>query len=179
MPRRARYAPTGCIFHVVNRGVERRRLFFEPADYQAFVRLLAKAKERWPVRILGVCIMPNHYHLLVQPVVNGALSSYIHWVQGCYACDLRAQTASKGYGHVFQQRFWSGIVFDSYHLCTTLRYVEANPREGGLVNSADEWEWSSLVMRSRGDRMLDPLPIALPVNWIEIVNAEPEPEEAD
>jgi putative transposase len=179
MPRRARYAPTGCIFHVVNRGVERRRLFFEPADYQAFVSLLAKAKERWPVRIFGVCIMPNHYHLLVQPVADGALSAYFHWVQGCYACDFRAQTGSKGYGHVFQQRFWSGIVVDQFHLLTSLRYVEANPREGQLVACAEAWEWSSLAMRTRGEQLLDPLPMVLPANWTEMVNTEREPEEGD
>jgi putative transposase len=133
MPRRARHAPTGSIFHVVNRGVERRRLFFEAADYQAFIRLLTKGKARWQVKILGICIMPNHYHLLLHPLADGALTAYLHWVQGCYACDLRARTGSKGYGHVFQQRFWSGIVFDDLHFLAALRYVEANPREGELV----------------------------------------------
>ena len=123
--------------------------------------------------------MPNHYHLLIEPRADRALSAYIHWAQGCYACDLRAQTHSKGYGHVFQQRFWSGIVFDHYHLLTTLRYVEANAREGQLVACAEDWEWGSLAMRARGDRMLDPLPIVLPANWAQIVNTDPEPGEAD
>ena len=177
MPRRPRYAPTGHIFHVVNRGVERRRLFFTSADYQGFLRLLGKGKEQWPIKIFGLCIMPNHYHLLVQPTADRALSAYIHWVQGCYACDLRAQTNSKGHGHVFQQRFWSGILFDEFDFLAALRYVEANPREGRLVTCAEEWEWSSLTMRIRGNRILDPLPSVLPMNWIELVNTEPEPVE--
>ena len=67
MARRARIAPTGSIVHVVNRGVERRRLFYEPRDYQRFIELLARGKEQHRVRVLGVCIMPNHYHALLCP----------------------------------------------------------------------------------------------------------------
>jgi len=180
MPRTSRFTQTGTIFHVVNRGVDRRRLFFEPADYESFIRLLEYGKERHDVSVLGMCMMPNHFHALLQPHQPGALSAYLHVVQGCYACDLRSHTQSKGHGHVFQQRFWSGAIFDDHHFLAALRYIEANPVAGQLVARAEKWPWSSLTLRDDpADRVLDPLPFALPSRWTDIVNEEPQPGEAD
>jgi len=179
-PRKARFAPTGYTFHVVNRRNDRRQLFFEDTDYEAFLRLLARGKQRHEVKVFGLCVMPNHYHALVRPEADHALSAYLHWVQGCYACDLRSHTRTKGNGHVFQQRFWSGGIEDTHHFMTTLRYIEANPVAGKLVKHAQDWRWSSMTLRSLADdRLLDPLPIDLPANWFDLVNEEPLPGEGD
>ena len=60
MPRKARIAPGGVIFHCLNRGNDRRELFADDADYAAFERVMASALERVPVRLLTYCVMPNH-----------------------------------------------------------------------------------------------------------------------
>ena len=67
MPRRARVAPGGVVFHVLNRANGRLRLFKKDADYLAFESLLAEAHERVPVRVLDWCLMPNHWHLVLWP----------------------------------------------------------------------------------------------------------------
>ena len=76
MPRRRRFMMSGYPFHVTNRGVERRRLFFNESQYNDFLRLLRWGKERYEVSVLGVCLMPNHFHLIAQQQVDGALSAY-------------------------------------------------------------------------------------------------------
>jgi putative transposase len=38
-----------------------------PDDYQAFIRLLRKACARLPMRLLGFCLLPNHFHLVLWP----------------------------------------------------------------------------------------------------------------
>jgi putative transposase len=53
MPRRRRVAPGGMVFHVLNRGVGRRRLFDKDADYAAFEALLEETLEKCPMRICG------------------------------------------------------------------------------------------------------------------------------
>lgn len=40
-------------------------LFEEPSDNEAFERVLEEARQREPMRILGYCIMPNHWHLVL------------------------------------------------------------------------------------------------------------------
>ena len=61
MPRAARIAPGGVIFHVLNRANARSRIFEKDQDYEAFKRVIGEAVERIPVRILAYSIMPNHY----------------------------------------------------------------------------------------------------------------------
>jgi len=49
MPRSARQQPSGVVFHALNRGNERRELFEDAADYDAFVRVLAEAVRAAPI----------------------------------------------------------------------------------------------------------------------------------
>jgi putative transposase len=124
--------------------------------------------------------MPNHFHLVAQPRQHGALSAYLHWVQGIYSSDLRERTKTRGDGHVFQQRFWSGPIVDPWHLLNVLRYVEANPVAARLVKHAQDWPWSSLALRqSVTANLLDPLPLGLPRNWTDLVNAAPDEPACD
>jgi putative transposase len=159
----------------VNRGNDRRRIFFEGTDYERFLRLMLAAKRRYPVKLFGLCLMPNHFHALIQPERDGALSAYVQWVLARYSCYLRSQTGTLGYGHVFQRRFWNAGIEDTLHFLTVLRYIEANPVRAGLVTDATLWPWSSAALRSTGrGQLLDALPVVLPASWSAIVNsAEP------
>jgi REP element-mobilizing transposase RayT len=79
MPRSTRTAFAGAIFHVVNRGVERRRVFFDDRDYARFMSLLREGKERAPVKVIAFCLMPNHFHIMIEPETKEALGDYMHW----------------------------------------------------------------------------------------------------
>jgi putative transposase len=163
---------------VINRGNERRCIFREDTDYERFLHLLASAKSRYPVRVYGVCLMPNHFHALIQPTCEGALSAYLQWVLGRYACDLRSLTGTTGLGHVFQRRFWSDPILDERHFLSVLRYIEANPVRARLVERAESWPWGSLALRDVTPQpVLDPLLIALPLEWTALVNRVQPPAE--
>jgi REP-associated tyrosine transposase len=59
MPRIARIAPGGIVYHVLNRANGRPRLFKKDEDFLAFEEVLTLAHERVPVRILDwvmVCV---------------------------------------------------------------------------------------------------------------------------
>jgi putative transposase len=53
MPRQARSAPGGLVYHVVNRANGRSRLFRKNADYAAFEQVIIEAIARHPTRLLG------------------------------------------------------------------------------------------------------------------------------
>ena len=175
MARNPRRAVTGYAHHVVNRGNDRRQLFFTDADYERFLHLMVVGKSRYPVKVYGIAIMPNHFHAMVVPEADAALSGYWQWVAGSYASQLRARTNTSGHGHVFQRRFWSDPIREHHHFLSVLRYIEANPRAGQLVDRCEEWPWSSVALRTRpGHPLLDPLPIDLPRDWHETLNL-PQP----
>lgn len=77
MPRTARIAPGGMVFHVLNRGVGRMRLFLKDADFEAFERTIEKTLQSRPMRICSYCLMPNHWHLVLWPERNGDLAIFI------------------------------------------------------------------------------------------------------
>jgi putative transposase len=124
--------------------------------------------------------MPNHFHALVRPEEPGALSAYFHRVLGCYSRHLRTYTHTSGTGHVFQQRFWSGPIDDDRHFLSVLRYIERNALTAKLVKQAEDWPWSSLMLRQTGGLdLLDAMPVALPADWVALVNDEPLVEDPD
>jgi putative transposase len=75
MPRTNRIAPGDWVFHVLNRGNARMEIFRKDADYAAFRALLAETLERFRMRLLSYCLMPNHWHLVLWPREDGDLSS--------------------------------------------------------------------------------------------------------
>jgi putative transposase len=61
------------MYHALNRAVARLPLFGKPTDYEAFERVLRLALDKHPTRLLGYCLMPNHWHLVLWPRRHGHL----------------------------------------------------------------------------------------------------------
>ncbi len=80
MSRGPRHAPGGFVYHVLNRGVARLPLFEKPADFEAFLRVLAEALEEHPTRVLAFALMPNHWHFVLWPEGDGDLSAFCRWL---------------------------------------------------------------------------------------------------
>lgn len=180
MPRSRRITPAGQPFHVVNRGTEGRQLFFESLEYRQFIDLLTEAKARYPVHLYGYCVMPNHFHLVLSPVQDAAVSAFMRWLTGCHACHLRSDTRTVGQGHVYQHRYWAGPIGSEKHFLNVVRYVESNALRAKLVERAEQWRWGSLWERTANQRRLvDLAPVALPDDWVAIVNTPQAPEELE
>src|SRR3989338_3060136 len=80
MPRTERIDVGGEVYHVINRANGRHTIFRDKEDYQLFESLLADAKELTGMRILAYTIMPNHWHLLLEPRKDGDLALFMHWL---------------------------------------------------------------------------------------------------
>jgi putative transposase len=181
MPRRRRMLAVGQPCHCVNRGQDGRALFVEDSHYQHFIDLMAEGKRRYPIRIYSYCLLANHFHVLISPRKENAVSAYMQWVEGRYGFNLRYDGQSLGQGHVFQRRFWcESIGFGPFHFINVQRYIEANPVAAGLVNRAEQWKWSSLWEReTKGRSLLDPSPLVLPDDWLDQLNRPHLPEGSD
>jgi putative transposase len=156
---------------VVNRGNEKRLLFDRAGAYEEFLGLISCAKPHCQVRVLGYCLMPNHWHLVLTPEVDGAVAKFVHRVCTTHSLRLRRQTATLGLGHIYQRRYHSAVVDSERYYYLVLRYVEANPRRAGLVARARDWPWSSLAERLGADRgLIDSLPLSLPPDWSSLVD---------
>jgi REP-associated tyrosine transposase len=183
MARPLRTAPGGFVYHVLNRANARRRIFDKDEDYFAFERVLAEIQKRIPMRILAWCLMPNHWHLVLWPLRDGDLSSYMRLVTLTHTQRWHAHRATAGTGHLYQGRFKSFVVQNDTHFLTVCRYVEANALRARLVERAEHWRWCSLwrAQRQEIDRPpgIDPWPVARPQDWTTRVNQATAPEEIE
>jgi len=180
MPRIARSYVQADFYHVLNRGQMRQQLFAEAADYEVFLSLLRIAPDAHQVRILGYCVMPNHWHLVVNPLSQRALSAYLHWVSGTHAAQWNRSRKRTGLGHVYQARFKAFAIRYERHLLSVLRYVEANPARAGLVDHAAEWPWSSAANgQSVAAPSLAAWPMPKPTNWEALLDGVMDCRELD
>jgi putative transposase len=133
MPRAARVAPGGYVYHVWNRACGRMKMFRTDADFLAFERVLIEAHDRTGLPLLDYCIMSKHWHFVVLPGKDGELSAFFRWLTHTHAIRWRVAHRTVGYGHFYQGRFKSLLVEQEEHLLTLCRYVERNPVTAGLV----------------------------------------------
>lgn len=160
------------VFHVMNRGARRGRLFDTADEYDAFVRVLCEARHRCPIRLLTFCVMPNHFHLLVWPEADPQLPCFMHRLTMTHARRWRIATETCGEGVLYQGRYRAIPVQTEEYFLTVARYVERNPLRAGLVSRAEDWRWSSLWHRRRvrTDPPLAPWPVPAPADWVDHVN---------
>src|SRR5262245_47637883 len=102
MPRRYRVASAGLVFHVLKRGSRTGPLFECAADYHAFEALLLVALRRFAIALYAYCLMPNHWHLLLRPSNDEALSRFMHWLTTTHAVRWRLARDTAGDGAVYQ-----------------------------------------------------------------------------
>ena len=174
MPHRPGRGTAGVPFHVLNRGARRLALFEEDADYRAFLICVGQSLQKVPVRLLAYCIMPNHFHLVVQPMGDGQLSNFMRLLLGTHSKRWHAYRKTTGIGAVYQGRFKAFPIQSEPHFYAVCRYVERNALRAGFVDRAEDWPWGSLCQRAGrlGVVPLSAWPIAEPLDWIERVNQE-------
>jgi putative transposase len=174
MPRIARVAPGGLVYHVLNRANGRLRLFKKDEDFLAFEEVMALAHERLPIRILDWVMMPNHWHMVLWPQRDGELTGFLRWLTLTHTQRWKQAHDAVGHGHLYQGRFKSFPLQDDGHLLTVLRYVERNPLRANLVERAEQWRWGSCSARHHRGHALASLlsdwPIDRPRGWLELVN---------
>jgi putative transposase len=160
------------IYHVLNRGNGRMRIFNKTGDFEAFVKLLEEGRRRVGMRILGYCLMDNHWHLVLWPRRGKDLSKFVAWVCSTHVRRWREHRGG-GEGHLYQGRYKSFLVQEDGHFLSLLRYVESNPLRAKMVRRAEDWPWSSLGGAVGGGVVrveLEEWPVERPRGWKSLVN---------
>jgi putative transposase len=125
-------------FHVTARGVARAPIFIDDYDYATFRRQLLRIAERYDWALHAYCLMPNHYHLIVQ-ARQVDLSKGMHRLNGGYAQGFNDR--HERVGHLFQNRFKALTIESAEHFDQALAYVHANPVAAGLCRDEADWSW--------------------------------------
>ena len=140
MPRAGRIYQRALCYHVMNRGVNRQKIFSDDIDREYFARLVSEYKRLCGAKVFHWVLMDNHYHMLVE-VVHENLRGFAGGIQQAYAQYHHAR--HKGSGVFWQGRFKSKPVQLGPYVVSCGRYIERNPVRAGLIAVAWEYRWSS------------------------------------
>ena len=124
----------------MNRGRRGEEIYTERNDYRLFIELLKESAEFFNIKIAAYCLMPNHYHLLLQ-TPDGNLSRCMRQINGIYT--QRFNRIHKYDDQLFRGRYKSILIEVDSYLLELLRYIHRNPIRGGLSNDLNDYEWSS------------------------------------
>ncbi len=115
-------------------------IFRDEVDHLSFLRMLGRVIAEEPWICHAYCLMPNHYHLLLEAPVNG-LARGMQRLNGRYA--RRFNVRHDRSGHVFEGPYDAKPVTRDAHLLEACRYIVLNPVRGSLCEDAASWPWSS------------------------------------
>ena len=140
MARPLRIQYPGAFYHIMNRGVSRRKIFLRKTDYEEFLKTLSECHNLWAIDIFAYCLMSNHYHVCLR-TPGGNLSRVMRHLDGLYT--QRFNRAHGRDGPLFRGRYKAILVDADEYLTAVLRYIHLNPVEARLVRRPQEYKWSS------------------------------------
>ena len=140
MSRPLRIEYPNAFYHVMNRGLSRKDIYLIDDDRQVFLETLKEASKLFGLRIICYCLMPNHYHLLIQtPKPN--LSRAMRHLNGIYT--QRFNRIHKKDGPLFRGRYKAILVQEDEYLTHLIRYIHLNPVQASLVQDPVKYPWAS------------------------------------
>ncbi len=128
------------IYHIIGNGVEATDIFADDVDRNKFLQLLQKMVNFHKVHLFSYVLMDTHFHLLLK-TEEANLSQAMQFLNSSYAHWFNIRHIRKG--HLFQDRYKSHLVLNSLYLYSVASYISLNPVEAGLVDSPEEYPWSS------------------------------------
>ena len=164
------------IYHVYNRGVEKRKIFLDESDYARMTLLLYLCNSKTPVNIreylmrgftyeslwsldidkpvveIGAwCFMPNHFHLLLRESRAGGISQFMLKVTTAYSMYFNRRT--ERVGSLMQGPFKAEHVHEDRHLQYLFSYIHLNPVK--LIPGESGWNESGIKNLKRAQAFLD------------------------
>lgn len=136
--------------HIVNRGVNRTDIFIDDFDKEKFLQIVCKACRVYGVIVHDYCLMDNHYHLLIENSQEN-LSLFMRQVNANYAIYYNKK--AKRTGHLWQGRYSSWYILGDDYLYRTIKYIEFNPIEAGMVQNVREYLFTLASMVLRGEEI--------------------------
>ena len=162
MQYRRAFTKGGYYFFTLALQDRKQRLLVEHIDQlrDAFTQV----KQQHPFKIIAVCILPDHLHLLVRLPENDAdYPTRLRLIKAKFSQALPKTEAisishqTKGERGIWQRRYWEHEIRDDQDLNTHIDYIHINPVKHGYVQRVADWPYSSFHRYvAKG---------ILPINW--------------
>jgi len=140
LARQLRIEYPGACYHVFSRGNQKQPIFLSDDDRCFFLKCLREAHEKFGIIVHVYCLMPNHYHLILETPL-GNLSNMMHFLNTAYTVYFNAK--HKRSGHLFQGRYKSILIDAKSYAQELSKYIHLNPVRSEIVELPEQYPWSS------------------------------------
>ncbi len=131
----------GCFYHIYNRGNNKQKVFFEAANYYYFFKLIQKHLLS-AVKIYSFCLLPNHFHLLVQ-VKDEAKKPSQKFSNLFNAYTKAVNIKYDRSGNLFQRTFKRKRIENELYLKNVIIYIHLNPKYSSFSKDYKDYPFSS------------------------------------
>lgn len=121
MPRTARIVIPNFPHHILNRANNKEIIFFGDEDFKFFLRQAKKYKQKFGLKIYHYCVMPNHYHFLIEPSSKESLVGFMQALILVYAQYVQRKYGKVG--HIWQERYKSPVLEKEDYLARCGYYI--------------------------------------------------------
>ncbi len=92
-------------------------------------------------RLHSWVIMPNHVHMLIEPIAGKSLSEILQGIKSVSAHDGNKLLGREG--EFWQKESYDHLIRDDADFARCVEYIEQNPVKAGLAKNAGEFRFSS------------------------------------
>ncbi|MBC8322642.1 MAG: transposase [Candidatus Marinimicrobia bacterium] len=139
----------GNYYHIYNRGIDKRPIFFNDDNYRYFIKLMQNNYKRYDISILVYCLIPNHFHILVRQNSEIAISRFVQSLNNAFVQGVNKQLNRKG--TLYEGRTQAKLIDDEDYLMHVCRYIHLNPIKHNLVQNLSDWEFSNFQACINGE----------------------------
>jgi len=136
------------LYHVLSRTNSGDIAFQDQKDQNKFLEYVSRYKNLFDYRIHAWCLMPTHFHLILESCRVPRLSEFIRRLLTAYTVYYNRR--HRRHGHLFQGRFKSYVVDKSDYFLSLSRYIHLNPREMAGPQDPFRYQGSSLSYYIKG-----------------------------
>ncbi|MDD4289653.1 MAG: hypothetical protein PHH83_00045 [Patescibacteria group bacterium] len=148
-------------YHIYNRGVDKRKIFYCRRDYLFFINRINFYRRVTGVIIVSYCLLPNHYHFIlrepphpmgglppigwgyktnVNPFSNFKIPKFMGLLANSYTKYFNNKKGRSG--RLFEFVFKSREINKENQLSNVVNYIIFNPLKHGLVNNQKDWKYT-------------------------------------
>ncbi len=115
-----------------------------------FLDLMKRYQEQYGIKIFAFCLMPEHFHLLVEIERSQQLSEFMHSLNNNYTKYFNSRYVRKG--HLFRERYKAALIEKEPYLLKMTAYLHLNPQKIGLVEDPAGYDKSSYQLYLYNDK---------------------------
>ncbi len=149
MPRQIRCIIPKIAHHAMQRGNNRRQIFFNNKDKDHFCHNLKKYSNEYKTRIGAYCLMDNHLHLLLYPDKEEGLIKFMKSINQYYTQYINRKY--KRSGKLWENRYKLHLVDPDYEWVVA-RYIELNPVRARMITNPTDYHYSSAKKHLKGEK---------------------------